>query len=88
MGNFGPGMMGGYGMGWGFGWFFMLLWWALIIAGIVVLVRWLAGTSRDSHNIAGKTALDILKERYARGEINRETYEQMRRDLTGQGGSE
>lgn len=89
MGNFGPEMMGGYGMGWGFGGFFMLLWWVLIIVGIVVLVRWLVGSSRDSHGGApDKTALDILKERYARGEINRETYEQMRRDLTSQGGSE
>ncbi len=92
MGNFGPGMMGGYGMGWGFGWFLMLLWWVLIIAGIVVLVRWLVvGSLRDphkSHNVPDKTALDILKERYARGEINRETFEQMRRDLTGHEGNE
>ena len=88
MGNFWPEMMGGYGMGWGFGWVFMLFWWILIIVGIVLLVRWLVGSSHNSHAIHDKTALDILKERYARGEINRETYEQMRRDLTGQGGRE
>ena len=88
MGNFWPEMMGGYGMGWGFAWVFMLFWWVLIIVGIVLLVRWLVGSSHNSHPIHDKTALDILKERYARGEINRETYEQMRRDLTGQGGRE
>jgi len=70
---------GGWGWGMGFGWIFMVLFWALIILGIVALARWLfvAGGSGRS----GQRPLDILKERYARGEINREQYEQMRRDL-------
>lgn len=68
---------GGYG-GWGmgFGMLFMLLFWVLIILGIVAFIRWpLSRSSRD------KTPLDILKERYARGEIDREEYEQKKRDL-------
>jgi putative membrane protein len=79
-------MMGGYGgygmfgAGSGFGWVFMILWWGLIIAGIAVLVRWFFSSSTGRSG-AGHTALDILKERYARGEIDREEYEQKRRDL-------
>ena len=88
MGNFGPGMMGGYGVGWGFGGIFMILWWVLIIGGIVVLVRWLSNTSGRSHPTSEKTPLDILKERYARGEITRETYEQMRSDIRKPGGAQ
>jgi putative membrane protein len=73
---------GGWGWGPGFGWIFMILFWALIILGIIALAKWLfsAGGSIGSGG-SGKTPLDIIKERYARGEINREQYEQMRRDL-------
>jgi putative membrane protein len=78
-------MMGEYsGMGWfgpGFGGIFMILWWGLIIAGIVALVRWLMSSSRNTPT--EKRALDILDERYARGEIDREEYEQRKRDLEG-----
>jgi len=69
----------GWGWGMGFGWLFMILFWVLIIAGIVGLARWLfyvPGSGRSE-----RRPLDILKERYARGEITREQYEQMRRDL-------
>jgi putative membrane protein len=64
----------------GFGWIFMVLFWALIVLGVVVLARWLfwaAGSASDG----GRRPLVILKERYARGEISREQYEQMRGDL-------
>jgi putative membrane protein len=76
---------GGWGWGMGFGGIFMILFWAVIILGIVALVKWLfsAGGSAGLGGFGGssKTPLDALKERYARGEINREQYEQMRRDL-------
>ncbi|TAK80686.1 MAG: SHOCT domain-containing protein [Betaproteobacteria bacterium] len=76
---------GGWGWGMGFGGIFMILFWALIVVGIVALAKWLfsAGGSSGSAGTggSGKSALDILKERYAKGEINREQYEQMRRDL-------
>jgi putative membrane protein len=68
------GSYGGWGMG--FGMLFMLLFWVLIILGIAALIRWLP--SRSSRD---KTPLDILQERYARGEIDREEYEQKKRDL-------
>ena len=76
-------MMGGYGMAGGFGGLFMILWWVLIIAGIVVLVKWM-GTSSDKGGQVGgsKTALDILNERYARGEIDEQEFQKKKRDLT------
>ncbi len=63
-------------MGWGALW--MVLWWVLPILGIVALVTWM---NRADSGRQGKTALDILKERYARGEIDRVEFEQKQRDL-------
>ena len=76
------GMMGDWG-GWGMGigGIFMILFWALIIFGVVALVKWIFFNGSSSTGTSGRNALDILKERYARGEINREQYEEMRRNL-------
>ncbi|HZM35676.1 MAG TPA: SHOCT domain-containing protein [Burkholderiales bacterium] len=76
-------MWGGFdGMGWGWiglGIVHMALFWILVILGIVVLVKWLAGGPTGG---GGESrALDILKERYAKGELTREQFEQMRREL-------
>lgn len=76
IGNFGSNM--GWGMG--FGGIFMILFWVLVIGAIVVLVKWLTG-SRGNNGRDEKTALDILRERYARGEIDRDEFEQKRQDL-------
>jgi len=79
-------MWGDYGMGWGWGFFgviHMVLWWALLILGIAVLVKWLAGgfgPARTERLSEGR-ALEVLKERYARGEIGKEEFEQKKRDL-------
>ena len=76
------GAMGSWGMGYGFfSWLIGLLFWIAIIAGIVLLVRWLI----DQGKLKGQpqdSALDILKKRYARGEIDREQFENMKRELT------
>jgi putative membrane protein len=88
MGNFG-GMMGNVG-GFGFnpvGAILSLVLWALIIAGVVLLVVWLvrslAGASPTSPTVTGQSPLDILKTRYAKGEITKEQFEEMKRDLGG-----
>ncbi len=78
-------MMGwGNGHGWmGFGGIFMILFWGLVILGAIALVRWLWMSGKDSRNESRGTPLDILQERYARGEIEREEYERKRKDLEG-----
>lgn len=78
-----------WGDGWGsaaYGWFALmhLLWWAIVIIGIVGLVRWSLGGRRNRPGAAAENAaLDILRERYARGEIGREEYEERKRVLQG-----
>jgi putative membrane protein len=65
--------------GMGFGGVFMILFWALIVLAIVALGKWLfSSTGSDD---SGKRPLEILRERYARGEISRAEYERMREDL-------
>ena len=72
------------GLGWwgpGFGWVFMLLFWLLIILGAAALIKWLVSQSRGTDQPREKTPLEILRARYARGEIGKEEYELKRRDL-------
>lgn len=73
------GHMGDYGCG-GM-WLSMLLFWGLLIVGIVMLVKCSWGSGACGKREREKAALDILKERYARGEIEREEFEQKKRDL-------
>ena len=56
----------------------MLVFWAVVIVGIVLAIRWVLAQSRVSDE---DSALAILRERYARGEINREEFEARWRDL-------
>jgi putative membrane protein len=83
---------GPYMMDWGGGWYgmifgplFMILVLALVIAVAVLLVRWLGGPWQSvqppHHMQPGRTPLDILKERYARGEIDKQEFEERRRVL-------
>lgn len=72
-------MNGDYGFGHAGGGFIGIIFWIIVIVAIVAVFRWLA--DNRSTNNRSKTALDILDERYARGEIDREEYEQKRNDL-------
>ena len=75
----------GYGMG-GFGWVFMILVWLLLIVGIAAVVRWVFFPPTAQHHAQvsrGKSALDIVEERYARGEIDKQEFEEKRRTLEG-----
>jgi len=70
---------GNYGWGMGFGWIFMVVFWALIIFGIAFIVR--AFSRRAGQTGAEETSLGILKKRYAKGEISKEEFYRMKDDL-------
>jgi len=90
-------MMGNYfggGFGFGFGWIFMIIFWGLIIWAIIALIRSFSGGQgiggrgcghdHDTHkadSTKSDNSVEILKERYAKGEITKEQFEQMKKDL-------
>lgn len=90
--GYGPGwnMMEGWGgyAGYGFGLVHMLIW-IVVLVGVVALVVWLvravAGTNAHHLPPAPRRSpgLDVLEERYARGEIDRDEYLQKRKDIAG-----
>jgi putative membrane protein len=74
-------------MNWGFGlWWFMpfvmIAFWIAVIVGIISLIRWLARSDRGREIKSEDTALDILKKRYAKGEISKEDFERMKKDIS------
>jgi putative membrane protein len=102
MDNFYGGTLGLLGLGW----VLVILFWIIIILGIVTLIRWLAGYGKNGHHHGCKFCEEkfhghhwhenrqsemegrkdnefvrILKERYAKGEINKEEFEQKKKDL-------
>jgi putative membrane protein len=70
-------MHGFNGMGWGMG-----FGWVLGIAALIVII-WLivkaVNYRNQSHDDNGKSALNVLKKRFAKGEISREEYEEMKK---------
>jgi putative membrane protein len=83
------GMGGGYGYGFGFGWILTILFWAFVIWVVLALVN---GVSKqgccgkhhhehDAHKPEGDKVLDILKERYVKGEISKEDFDRMKQDI-------
>jgi len=69
----------GWGMGWGFpfmGIFFLIF----FIMGIIYLIKIISG--KDEKEMSLEQPLDILKQRYARGEIDQQTFDEMKRRLT------
>lgn len=81
--GWGPAMMGWNGMF--LGPFFMIFSLVFAIAAVVLLLRWMGGSGYSIDHLfhpgAGRKALDILKERYARGEIDKQEFEERRRTL-------
>ena len=78
----GPGMIGGWGMGW-FGGIFMIVFWILVIVGLIFMVKWLMQAEKkgkEDGEIKSR-AIEILKKRYASGEIDKSQFETMKQDL-------
>lgn len=72
------GMNGSYGWGgMGIG---MLLFWGVLIFIVIALVR--SGSRSCSSRGKTKTALDILEERYAKGEISKSDFDRMKQDIS------
>lgn len=80
---YGPHMWDGGWYGMFVGPLMMIVFIALAVAVIVPLVRWLVGSGRAGTATArpDKTAIDILRERYARGEIDKAEFDERRRVL-------
>jgi putative membrane protein len=66
---------------WGIGMMVMMLaFWSVVIVGMVLAIRWLVSQGREPRAI--DPALDILRQRYARGDIGKEEFEARKKDLT------
>jgi len=79
--------MGPWMMNWGFGmWWFMpfimIAFGIVVMAGIIFLIRWVMLSTRGREAKAEETALEILKKRYAKGEISKEDFERMKKDIS------
>lgn len=66
--------------GW-FGFSLMILFWVFVVVSIVVMIKWLIEGGFEIKD-KGKSALDILRERYAKGEIGKEEFEAKKRELS------
>ena len=83
MGNYGEWSQ--YGMGFGFHWIFFLAFWGLLIWGAISLARIArrpsASAAQPPAQPPAALALNILAERYARGELTREEFTGMKKEL-------
>lgn len=82
--DYGPWRMHDW-MGWGWGGtflgpLFMIFWIAVLVAVVVLVLRWL-GAASLSAGPSPRTPREILDERYARGEVDREEYMRRRQDI-------
>lgn len=78
--NNGYDMMDGSNWGWGF---LMMFFWAFVLILIVALIVRAFGSSRDDGHKTNN-AVSIAKERYAKGEITKKEFEQLKKDLVSQ----
>lgn len=75
----------GWDGGW-LGWIGMVVWWVLLVFLVLSAIRWFSERSvpqsgGTGNMPRGKSALEILKERYAKGEIEKKEYEEKRKAI-------
>ena len=68
-------MMGGFGIG------FMWIIWIVVMIAIILLAKGYFSPAKKESGAIGESALDLLKKRYAQGEISKEEFEEKKRDL-------
>jgi putative membrane protein len=72
---------------WAFGWFFSVIFWIAIVIAIVYIVKWIKHGKHMEHHFQkfpwckSESAINILKNRYAKGEIDKEEFEDKKKDL-------
>jgi len=71
-------MMGAMASG-GFGWLFMFLFWVLVIVVVVYVIKIVMSGTKGGGKT--ETVLDILKKRYAHGEIDKKEFEEKKKEL-------
>jgi len=78
-------MIGNGAGGWLMGgmWLFPILFWILIITGVVLIIRWLAAREGPVSTVPAESPLNIVKMRYAKGEIDKQTFETIKQDIEG-----
>jgi len=70
-------MNGSFGFMGGFMWIF----WIAVIVGLVFLIKWIIQQSKPAEQKHAESPLEILKKRYARGEIDEKEYEQKKMNI-------
>jgi putative membrane protein len=78
---------GSWMMNWGFGvcWFIpviILAFWIVFIVGVIYFIRRLIWSSKGGEIKSEETPLDILKRRYAKGEITKEDFDRIKKDIS------
>jgi putative membrane protein len=79
--HYGTGPYGGVFGSFG-GWFSLILFWLFIALLIAIFVKMFAGDKHGLRKELGNTPIDILKQRYAKGEINKKEFEEKKKDLS------
>ena len=72
-------MMGGFGMGFGF--IGMIIFWVVLIAAVYLIIRSINNTPKN-HKGNSQSSMEILKKRYASGEITKDEFERMKQEIS------
>lgn len=69
-------------IGFGFGWIFEIIFWGLIILLIAAIIKHSSNNNDEIDDESPNKAMDILKERYAKGELTSREFEKMKKDIS------